>query len=364
MNIFPGTKTYSIMGRGRPRWTIAAGIFTFVISLFGLAACGPAAKETAKNGNAAAQNSNSGQNTNVNGAVYQTYGVHNPPSDSPCKPPTCVYTRGPGEPTDPTYPEYWVSGWNMYRVYKNYLQYPPPYNPAPPPQLKEGTDYEKSWGKTYYDSTTTWPAGEGAMMEYYENRCLPIFPISNKFTCAFISLGKIAYFVTYEKDRPAGMPPVCLFSSYNHPPRRNFIEHLPYSAGDSAQIGTGGQGYSFWVSAADGTPYQTGVKPVPDILKYIMFGYGWAPSGGQVMPQSFYFSGYPMPPADAPFVSQNYVDFQVVKPNPAETWDQVKTLDPSTLPQCQLFDPPAGSKLLEGNVKSAPTWVDIGRWKK
>ena len=40
--------------------------------------------------------------------VYQTYGVHNPPSDSPCQKPDCVYTRTPGEPSDPRYPPYWT----------------------------------------------------------------------------------------------------------------------------------------------------------------------------------------------------------------------------------------------------------------
>jgi hypothetical protein len=337
------------------------------LALLGLIGCNTAGNNNNGNygnGNSHGNTNTNAQNTNVNGAVYQTYGVHNPPSDSPCKPPNCVYQRAPGEPADPTYPEYWVSGWNMYRVYKKFKEYPPPYDGAPPSQLVEGTDYEKSWGKTYYDSTTTWPAGEGAMMEYYENRCLPIFPISNKFTCAFISLGKIAYFVTYEKDRPAGMPPVCLFSGYNHPPRRNFIEHLPYSAGDSAQIGSGGQGYSFWVTVADGAVYQDGVKPIPDIMKYIMFGYGWQEKDGKMMPQSFYFSGFPAPPADAPFVSQNYVDFQTVKPNPAETWDQVKDLDPNTLPQCQLFTPPSDSKMVQGTQERAPTWADIGRVSK
>jgi len=348
--------------------TIAIVIFLSLLALLGLSGCGPAANETAKNnGNAAAQNTNANnaQNININGAVYPTYGVHNPPGDSPCTPPNCVYQRGPNDPPDPIYPEYWVSGWNMYRVYNKYSEYPPPYNPAPPPPLKEGADYEKSWGKTYYDSTTVWPGGEGAMMEYYDGRCLPIFPINNKFTCAFISLGKVAYFVTYDKDRPAGMPPVCLFSGYNHPPRRDFIKHLPYSAGDSAQIGPGAQGYSFWIDPSQGgAPVQTGVKPDRTADQDIMFGYGFAPSGGQMMPQSFYFSGFPAPPANAPFVSQNYVDFTVVKPNPAETWDQVKNLDPAALPQCQLFNPPADSKLLEGHVKSAPTWGDIGRWKK
>lgn len=73
------------------------------------------------------------------------------------------------------------------------------------------------------------------MEEHYVKRCLPIFPIPNNFTCSFISLGRIAYFVTYPEDRPQGMPPVCLFSPDNHPPKRDFIEHLPYSLGDSSR---------------------------------------------------------------------------------------------------------------------------------
>lgn len=49
------------------------------------------------------------------------------------------------------------------------------------------------------------------MMEFYDKRCLPIFPMSNYFTCAFISLGDKAYFLTYA-DRPEKMPPCCRFS--------------------------------------------------------------------------------------------------------------------------------------------------------
>ena len=49
--------------------------------------------------------------------VYQTYGVHNPPDVSPCAYPTCIYKRAPGEPTDPQYPAYWTSHWDMYRIY-------------------------------------------------------------------------------------------------------------------------------------------------------------------------------------------------------------------------------------------------------
>src|SRR5580692_1035823 len=302
--------------------------------------------------------------------VYPTYGVHNPPSDSPCANADCVYVRGPGEPTDPRYPDYWSSNWTMYRVFNGYVDHPPPYDRAPPRALKPGLDYEISWGATYYDSTWRGPSGEGAMMEHYENRCLPIFPISNHFSCSFISLGDTAFFVTYAKDRPQGMPPVCLFSPSNRPPRADFISHLPYSPGDSARLGNRVQGYSFWVSHADGTPIQTGVSPDRTKDQAIMFGYAFnsQPTRDRVdrsakpyrHPQSFYFSGFPMAPANAPIVSQNYTNFAMIKPDPKTTWDQVSNLDPKTLPPCQLFNPPAGALTLP-NTGRSPNWGNIGK---
>jgi hypothetical protein len=314
--------------------------------------------------------------------VYQTYGVHNPPSDSPCQKPDCIYTRTPGEPSDPRYPAYWTSHWKMYRVFNSWQTYPPPYDLAPPLALKPGRDYETSNGETFYDDTWRGRGGQGAMMEHYDKRCLPIFPISNHFTCSFISLGDTAFFVTYPQDRPKGMPPVCLFSPLNHPPRPDFIKHLPYSGDDSRRLAGRIQGYSFWISAADGKVVQVGVAPVPPPKAMaIMFGYGFQ---SEAMPdridrsarpyrhpQSFYFSGYPLPPPNgpnAPFVSQNYTDFAMIKPDPKATWGQVSGLDPKTLPPCQLFDPPS----LEATAASRPamsrpptsrppTWGDLQR---
>jgi hypothetical protein len=304
-------------------------------------------------------------------AVYQTYGVHNPPDKSPCVRPDCVYPREPDQPTDPRYPDYWSSHWTMFRVFHGYAEHPPPYDHAPPRALKPGRDYEVSKGATYYDSTWRGPSGEGAMMERYEDRCLPIFPISNHFTCSFISLGDTAFFVTYDKDRPAGMPPVCLFSPLNHPPRPDFISHLPYSEGDSLRLRHGVQGYSFWIDAANGNPIQVGVSPDRTNDHAIMFGYAFAsrPTRDRANrsakpyrhPQSFYFSGYPLPPADAPIVSQNYTDFAMIKPDPKATWDQVSGLDPKTLPACQLFNPPNAAAPAAAGAARAPTWGDIGR---
>ena len=98
--------------------------------------------------------------------LYPTYGVHNPPECSPCAMPDCLYSRGPGESSDPTLPLYWTAKWKMYRVYRQYAEYPPPYDGAPPPQLKQRVDYEVSNGASYYESTWRGPNGErGAMME-------------------------------------------------------------------------------------------------------------------------------------------------------------------------------------------------------
>jgi hypothetical protein len=314
--------------------------------------------------------------------VYETYGAHNPPADSPgCANKDCIYHRAPGEPSNPHFPEYWTSDWIMYRVFNKFADYPPPYPGRPPEPLKEGEDYEVSHGATYYDSSWRGPGGEGAMMEHYEKRCLPIFFFSNHYSCSFISLGDIAYFVTYE-DRPKDMPPVCLFSPRNHPPRRNFVEHLPYSLSDSERLNKNVQGYSFWVDAASGKPAQTGVSPVKTNENDIMFGYAFEALARPDAvdhsekpyrhPQSFYFSGAynpscPKQPPQAPFVTQNYTNFAKVRPDPAKTWDLVKNLDPKTLPKCQLFGPPPPCPEKGATLTDAPpppNWGDIGKARR
>ena len=307
-------------------------------------------------------------------AVYPTYGVHNPPPVSPCVYKDCIYQRGPGEPTNPLYPPYWTSHWDMFRVFKRFAEFPPPYEKAPPEPMKAGEDYEVSRGATYYDDTWSGKTGQGAMMEHYEKRCLPIFPLPNAYSCSFISLGDVAFFVTYD-DRPPTMPPVCLFSPINHPPRRDFIEHLPYAAGDSERLKNRVQGYSFWIDPNSGAPVQVGVSPDRTLKGDIMFGYAFEsqarpdsadPTAAPYRhPQSFYFSGVydatdPATPPDAPIVSQNYTDFAMIKPDPRQTWDQVSGLDVAALPKCALFDPPSLAAL---NVRGRrpPTWADIGR---
>ena len=59
------------------------------------------------------------------------------------------------------------------------------------------------------------------MIEFYKDRCLPIFPIDNQFTCAFISLGKTAYFLTFEVAR-RNSATLSAVTPIQRPERRNW----------------------------------------------------------------------------------------------------------------------------------------------
>jgi len=222
----------------------------------------------------------------------------------------------------------------MYRVFAGYQENLPPYA-DPPAGLEPVRDYEKTQGATYYDDAYV-PAdgdGTGAMMEHYEKYCLPIFPIDSHFTCSFISLGNKAYFLTYDADRPPNMPPCCLFSPLNHPPRRDFVKHLPYSAEDSTHVNDTLQAYRYIAKGPDDSDIWFG---------YAFYRNEWLdPAHEFQRPQSFYFSGSPTVPPDAPFVSQNYVDFRMEAPDPATTWDLIAKTCPKEPPPCHLFEPEA-----------------------
>lgn len=289
--------------------------------------------------------------------IYYTGGVHN---DKGCKPPElCIHTRKAGEPTDPLYPAQWISTWTMYRVFNNFDKYPPPY--ASPPAGLTSDDYQVSYGASYYDDDYV-PAdkdGTGAMMEHYDKFCLPIFPSANNYSCAFVSLGNKAYFLRYA-DRPAGTPACCKFSPQNHPPRRDFIKHLPYDAARSAHLAGGIQayareigpqkilfGYAFWREPTSDDPSDAASLPYRH-------------------PQSFFFSGYPMDPPNAPIVSQNYTSFRQQRPNPVTTWDQVARMCPIEPEWCCLFadDCPQSAPADAAAVRAAPatrSWADMNQ---
>lgn len=284
--------------------------------------------------------------------TYYTGGVHN---DKGCKPPQrCIHPRKAGEPSDPLLPKWWSSDWTMYRVFANYDKFPPPY--ASPPAGLTPADYQVSYGASHYDSTYR-PAdkdGSGAMMEHYDKWCLPIFPSANNYTCSFVSLGNKAYFLRYD-DRPAGTPACCQFSLHNHPPRRDFIKHLPYNAQQSSQLGGSVQAYSRVVGQ-----------------QKILFGYAFNktatsddPTNPKAPryrhPQSFFFSGYPLAPPEAPIVSQNYTNFRAEKPDPKRTWDRVAEMCTPTPEWCCLFagDCPAPSNAATPLSAPPASWADI-----
>lgn len=281
---------------------------------------------------------------------YNTGGVHN---NKGCLPPKrCIAARNSGDPVDPQFPEWWSSEWTMYRIKKEYPDNPPPY--ASPPAGLAPADYEVSYGASYYDASYR-PAdgdGEGAMMEHYEKRCLPIFPIENKFTCSFVSLGNKAYFLRYQ-DRPAGTPACCQFSLQNHAPRRDFIKHLPFDAKRSTHLDGSVLAYARYM----GGPlfgYAFEKTPRPDSHDKSAAPYRH--------PQSFFFSGDPGNPPQAPIVSQNYTNFRMEQPDPAKTWNQVAQMCTPQPEWCCLFKGDCPEKTDSAAERSAPSpkaWNNI-----
>ena len=268
--------------------------------------------------------------------IYPTRSVHNENCEDPKY--NCLPTRNSGDPSDPQYPKWWISDWTMYRIFQNYEdnKFPPPYD-SPPENLTDKVDYEKSYGTTYYDSTYKPQDGDGtgAMMEHYKERCLPIFPRENDYTCSFVSLGNKAYFLNYGK-KPERKPSICLFSPQNHPPRTDFIKHLPYNPSESTHVGNSLQAYSI---------------RVPERGQKILFGYAFnnnptlnpldQTAAPYRHPQSFYFSGYfsgdPKDPPNAPIVSQNYTNFHVEQPA-SKIWNEVAKMVPPNPKECCLFE--------------------------
>lgn len=265
---------------------------------------------------------------NVSPYLYFSNGVHN---NYLCDEPKndCTPSRAPSEPSDPQYPKWGLSDWTMYRVFQKYDELTPPYDS--PPQGLTRNDYEVSFGQTYYDSTYI-PEdedGQGAMMEHYEKRCLPIFPQDNKYTCSFVSLGNKAYFLRYDDKDLKEKPSICLFSPENHPPRQDFIKHLPYNPTDSAHLNNSLQAYSQRFDEGEVLfGYAFNKKPTPDSFDSTAEPYRH--------PHSFYFSGYPETPPNAPMVSQNYSNFRREKPT-SEIWTQVTEMLPPNPPLCCLF---------------------------
>lgn len=279
--------------------------------------------------------------------VYFSQGVHN---NYQCEPPSkCIADRNPTDPRGPLYPKWWTSDWKMYRVFNNYQDFPPPYDS--PPNVLSPSDYEVSDGSTYYDSTYI-PKdrdGAGAMMEHYEKKCLPIFPQENNYTCSFVSLGNKAYFLRYE-DRPPNTPKCCQFSLKNHPPRQDFLKHLPYKKEESAHLKNSLLAYSLTVDPGILFGYAFNKALTPDSFDRTAELYRH--------PQSFYFSGSPTDPPLAPIVSQNYRNFRMEQPKTSETWDQVAKMCSPKPEFCCLFKDDCPPNSLSNSPATA-SWANL-----
>ena len=286
--------------------------------------------------------------------VYSTNGVH---SDHGCDetPNNCIAPRNGSDPADPRFPEYWISDWTMFTVLNETASAvnPPPYSNPPITLLPD--DYRVSYGTSYYDNSykPENPGDEedyGAMLEYYNDFCLPIFGKTlqgNSETCAFASLGNNAFFLEFDDKHPDAAPSCCQFSPKNHPPRPDFLKHLDYWPDASTRLNSSVQAY-YWKKLWE-----------PDANPRILFAYAFnketSPQGQMPQqsawyqhPQSFFFSGritlvegnpaeQQMPVIIEPIISQNYTSFRVEKPDP-RIWENVAQWCPlETIKKCHLF---------------------------
>ncbi|NEO97058.1 MAG: hypothetical protein F6K56_46000 [Moorea sp. SIO3G5] len=71
-------------------------------------------------------------------------------------------------------------------------------------------------------------------------------------------------------------------------------------------------------------------------------------------PQSFYFSGNPDTPPNAPIVSQNYTSFRMEQPS-SEIWSEVAKMLPPNPPLCCLFEDDCTEKS-SSNSSQAASW--------
>jgi hypothetical protein len=134
------------------------------------------------------------------------------------------------------------------------------------------------------------------------------------------------------------------------------------------------QGYSYWVDHTTGKPIQVCVAPDRTKDGAVMFGYAFdsQPTPDRVdksalpcrHPQSFYFSGFPMAPANAPIVSQNYISFAMIRPDPKTTWDQVNKLDPRLFQRvsCSIRHPAPWPYKMQAGHPLGVTSVNEDAW--
>lgn len=115
----------------------------------------------------------------------------------------------------PTWPTTFITDWLLYHV--------PAEDPMPP--YSNGaipTPHRTGRGRTFYD----WR--KFALLEEYYDFCVPIFVEGFNFTCHFLNIGNVSYFVTFD-DRPSWAPACCIFGKPWLPPSPSTVSsELPF----------------------------------------------------------------------------------------------------------------------------------------
>ena len=200
--------------------------------------------------------------------------------------------------SSPVWPNTFITDWEMYHTL--------PEEPIPPyPDGKMLSPYTAGRGRTYYD----W--GKLSMLEEYYDFCVPIFVEGFNFTCHFLNVGNISYFITFD-DRPSWTPPCCIFGKPWLPPSPSTITGaLP-----------------FYKKAEFYGREVNWYRNSPDKPDELVFGYGFYADDNTVSsPAEFFFN------AHNGWVMQDFENFTAAEP-PVEKWQVPETC--KTAKECDL----------------------------
>ena len=194
------------------------------------------------------------------------------------------------EPQRPLLAPHFTMKWRIVASTNDNSSIPLDWHPLPPKNVK----YMLGTGTTYYD----W--SQKAMLEVYDDYCVPIFgPLTdkiNQFRCNFLNVNLTSYLISLD---PSPFPKCCVFGEQVfHPPEPTFLNNMFYNS--SAALF--GKPVDWWVLDTD---QNDPAEP---------FGYGFYPKdqvSGYQTPAAFWFRT-----VDG-FSIQYFKDFEVKKPDPS-----------------------------------------------
>lgn len=180
----------------------------------------------------------------------------------------------------PSWPEHFQTKWTIYDV--------PHEQPWPPYSAEPATPYAAGSGATYYD----W--AKRAIIEVYNDFCVPIFVNGSNWPCRFLNVDNVAYLISPSKL--SGFPDCCVFGKPWSPPEPTFLDAPGIFLNQTSKLGGAPvDWYEMPGSADEGAP----------------FGYGFfkTETQGWRTPAGFYFR------AVQGWTQQNFYDFEVKVPD-------------------------------------------------